>query len=372
MAVARNAPAHSPVRSDVSSSADRRQFRFSFSFVARAALVVLAIWAVTNAAWLARDIIFIGFLAVLFALFLSMFVERLEPVMPRVLATLVVFLLLLGLLVGFFFLTWPSLEGQIATVREDVPRIAEDVGDWLQEQVLSLAGGEGAEVDLREQLSERMTGEVAGLVAGALPLLNTVVGAVSGLLVVVFAGLFLTVSPGTYLDGALALVPPRGRERLRSALEEAGTGLRRWIAGMSIGMVVIFAFTTAGLWIMGVPAFLALGVIAGVLVFVPFVGPVLSAIPAMALALTVSPLMVVWVMLLFTGVQLIESNALTPLVMKRAVDLPPALTILFQMAMAVLFGFLGLLVAVPLLAAGRILVARLYIDQLEPDGTAAR
>lgn len=356
----------------MSTSADRRQFRFSFSFVARAVLVILAVWALTNAVWIARDIVFIGFLSILFALFLSIFVEMLEPFMPRVLATVLVFVAVLGVVVGFFFLTWPSLEGQIATVRQDVPRIVQDVSQWIQGQVQVLAGTEAEEADLRQQLNERMTDEMADIVAGALPLLNTAVGALSGLLVVVFAGVFLTVSPRTYLNGLLALVPPRGRGRLKAALEESAGALRRWIGGMSVGMVIIFAFTTTGLWLLGVPAYLALGVIAAVLVFIPFVGPILSAIPAVALGFTVSPTMALWVALLYLVIQLLESNALTPLVMKRAVDLPPALTILFQMAMAVLFGFIGLLVAVPLLAAARILVERLYVDQLEAEGSAAR
>ncbi|HSH45122.1 MAG TPA: AI-2E family transporter [Longimicrobiales bacterium] len=356
----------------MSVSADRRQFRFSFSFIARAVLVVLVVWALANAVWVARDILFIGFLAILFALFLSIFVEMLERWMPRALATVVVFLGVLVVVAGFFVLTWPSLEGQIVTVRRDVPRITEEVSEWVQTQIRSLAGSDLVEADIREQLNQRMTSEVAGIVAGALPLLNTVIGALSGLLVVVFAGVFLAVAPRTYLKGTLALVPPRGRERLKGALEEVAGGLRRWIGGMSVGMLVIFLFTTAGLWLLGVPAFLALGIIAGLLVFIPFVGPVLSAIPAIALGLTVSPAMALWVALLYVVVQLLESNAITPMVMKRAVDLPPALTILFQMAMAVLFGFIGLVVAVPLLAAARILVERLYVDQLEAEDAAAR
>lgn len=349
--------------------AERRRFRVSFSFLAKATLLVLGVFAVINGLWLARDIVFIGFLGVLFGLFLSIFVDRLEPYLPRWLATILVFLVWVALLALFFVLAWPSLQGQIATIRQEVPRIVEGISAWIEAQVRSIAPGNGAEPteEFTQQVNERMGTEAADIIAGALPLLNTVLGAVSGLIIVLFAGVFLAIHPRTYLDGFIELVPPRGRERTRGALLEVGTILRRWIGGMSVSMLVIFAMSTVGLWLLGVPAYLALGMIAALLVFIPFVGPILSAIPAMALALTVSPLMVLWVALLYFGIQLVESNALTPMVMRKAVDLPPALLLLFQMAMGVLFGFIGLLVAVPLLAATKVLVQRLYVDLLDEE-----
>ncbi|HUE76834.1 MAG TPA: AI-2E family transporter [Longimicrobiales bacterium] len=346
---------------------DRRRFRVSISFLARAMLVVVLVWALANAAWLTRDILFIGFLAVLLALFLSIFVDWLEPYLPRWLATILVFLLWLASLFAFFLLAWPSLQGQIVTIREEVPRIVDDVAAWVQTQVRALAPGDGGRPteEFTRQVNERMGTEAARIVGGALPLLNTVIGALSGILIVVVAGVFLAVHPRTYLDGFIGLLPHRSRDRVRDALVEVGTTLRRWIAGMSISMVIILVLTTTGLWLLDVPAFLALGMIAGLLVFIPFIGPILAAIPAMALALTVSPVMMLWVGLLYLGIQLLESNALTPIVMKRAVQLQPALLLLFQMSMGVLFGFLGLLVAVPLLAAINVLVQRLYVDRLE-------
>ena len=348
---------------------ERRRFRVSFSFLAKSTLLVLLVFAIANGLWLARDIVFIGFLAVLFALFLSIFVDRLERYMPRWTATVLCFLGWVGLVALFFALLWPVLQGQIATMRGEAPKIIESVSVWFQDQVRALAPGDGGapEEDFARQVNERMGAEAARIVGGALPLLNSVIGALTGLLIIVFAGVFLTVSPRTYLDGFIQLVPPRARERTRAALVEAGGTLRRWIGGMSVSMVVIFFLTTTGLWLLDVPAFLALGTIAALLVFIPFVGPILSAIPALALALTVSPVMVLWVALLYLGIQQVESNALTPIVMNRAVDLPPALMLLVQMAMGVLFGFIGLLVAVPLLAAVKVLVQRLYVEQLSED-----
>ena len=193
--------------------------------MAKATLLVLVVFAMMNGLWLARDIVFIGFLAVLFASFLSIFVDRLEGRVPRWAATLLVFLAWLGVLVLFLVLMWPSLQSQIATIRRDVPEIIDDVSRWIQTQVRAMAPGDGQapSEEFARQINERMGMEAARIVGGALPLLNTVIGALAGLLIILFAGVFLTVSPRTYLNGFIELVPPRGRERTRGALLEAGT-----------------------------------------------------------------------------------------------------------------------------------------------------
>lgn len=341
----------------------------SYAFIAKATMAVIAVWALANALWLARDIAFIAFDAILLALFLSIFVDRLETVMPRTVAVLLVVLGFAALLAGFVALTWPSLENQIATIRADVPRTVNEVIEWIRSQYRALvpvpSPSGPPESEATPETQARLATELSNIVGGALPLLNTALGAMTGTLVVIFAGIFLAVNPGTYTEGFVRLIPEKGRARVRDALLETGAALKRWMAGMSVSMVVIFVATTAGLYLLGVPAPLALGIIAGLLVFIPFVGPILSAIPAIALALTVSPTMALWVALFYFGVQLLESNALMPLVMREAVSLQPAITILFQMAMGVLFGFLGLLLAVPLLAAIRVLLERLYIDRLD-------
>jgi predicted PurR-regulated permease PerM len=199
---------------------------------------------------------------------------------------------------------------------------------------------------------------------------------VAGILIVLFGGLYLTIEPSLYARGVARLVPPRNRERVAEALLASGRALRRWMAGTAVNMVIVGALTTVGLLALGIPAALALGLIAGLLEFVPIFGPVIAAVPALAVALIISPVHALWVLLLFLAIQQLESNVITPLVMKGAVRLPPALTMMFQVLMAVLFGFLGLLLAVPLLAATVVLTRRLYVEPLEaapaaPPGAAA-
>ncbi len=356
-----------------------RTHRLTYGFVAQAAMVVIAVWALAQGLWLVRDVLFIAFAATLLAVFFSLLVDRLEPAMPRWLAGVITLLVFLGLIVGFWAVAWPQVQSQAATLGEQLPRTLGSAVEWVRDQWRQLVpaapaegttGGTGsgqAEVSFQA----RLRSEALNMVAGALPLLNTAIGAVTAAIVIVFAGVFMVISPDTYVDGLLRLVPRKGRPRLRRALESAGAALKRWIAGMSVSMAVIFLTSTAGLYLLGVPGALVLGMIAGILVFIPFIGPALSALPAMAMGLTVSPMTLLWVALLYLGIQLLESNFMTPLIMKEAVELQPAAIILFQMAMGVLFGFLGLFLAVPLFAVLQVMVGELYVEEMDEAGAPA-
>lgn len=329
-------------------------------------MVAIGVWALAQGLWLVRDIVFIAFGAVLLAAFLSILVDPLESWMPRWAASVLALLLFLGVIAGFWIIAWPELQGQVTRLVNDVPRIISEAVDWVRSQYRGLLPSDvRAQQEAELTLQQRLQGEAMNMVAGALPLLNTAIGTLTGILVTLFAGAFLVLDPQVYLSRGLRLAPVKARPRLHDALTETGSALKRWIGGMSISMVVVSTATTLGLWLLGIPAALVLGLIAGFLVFIPFIGPTLSAIPAMAMALTVSPVMVLWVALLYFGIQLLESNLMTPMVMRETVNLEPAATILFQLAMGVLFGFLGLLLAVPMFAAIQVLVKRLYVDRLE-------
>ena len=353
--------------------------RLTYGFVAKAAVVVIAVWALAQGLWLVRDVLFIAFAAALLAVFFSLLVDRLDPVMPRWLAGLITLVVFLGLIVGFWVVVWPRVQSQLTTVADQLPRTLGSAVDWIRQQwdqLLPAATADGTVTSTAAGQTEgsfqaRLRTEAVNMVSGALPLLNTAIGAVTGVIITIFAAVFLVIAPSTYVDGLLRLVPQNGRQRLRRALEDAGSALKRWIAGMSVSMTVIFLMSTAGLYLLGVPGALVLGMIAGILVFIPFVGPTLSAIPAMAMGLTDSPMMLLWVAILYLGIQLLESNFLTPVIMKEAVELEPAAIILFQMAMGVLFGFLGLFLAVPLFAVLQVMVAELYVEEMDgAEGSA--
>lgn len=339
--------------------------RITMGPIARGMLVVLLLYALASALWLVRDVLFITFFSVLVASFLSLFIDPLHKRYGwrRSVAGPVVLLALALVLGVLLFLAWPTLAAQLSQVSRDLPEVIGQAEAWLSRQFRSVSGTFGATGEVvEERLRYRIATELADLVGGTLPLLNTVLGAVTGLVLVTFAGLFLAIDPRTYAHGLLRLVPGSKRLRVLGVFEGIAVTLRRWMAAQALGMLVIGVLATIGYYVIGLPAALALGVIAGLLEFVPYIGPVLAYVPAVGIGFTAGKALEVTVLYLI--IQGLESNVVTPLIMKGVVKLPPALTLLFQAAMATLFGFLGLLLAVPLLAAGKVVVEDLYVEEV--------
>jgi predicted PurR-regulated permease PerM len=146
-----------------------------------------------------------------------------------------------------------------------------------------------------------------------------------------------------------------------------GVTLRRWLGAQLIGMLVIGSVTTIALLLLDVRAAIALGIIAGFLEFIPYFGPILSAVPAVAMAFLDGPEKALWVIFAYLGIQQLEGNLLMPLLMKEGLDLPPALTIIAQAVLALIFGFVGLLIAVPLLGTVMVPIKLLYVQDVVGD-----
>jgi predicted PurR-regulated permease PerM len=336
----------------------------TLELIAKATLLVIGMWALANALWLARDVLFITFFALLVASFLSIFVEPLHRRgISRAISAPLVLLTMFMILGLIFVLAWPTLRAQFGVIQQQLPPAVDGIQDWMDRQIAAIMGSLGAtEGEVRRELRTRMTSELGSLVGGAVPLLNTAIGALSGLALVVVSGMFIAISPRTYMRGLIVLVPRSRRKRAGEVLPQAGVAMVQWMKGTAIGMVVVGVVSAVGLSLIGVPAAIALGIIAGLLEFIPYIGPALSFVPATVVALAVSPEMALWVIGLYAVVQGLESNVLMPLLMKQMVKLPPALTLLFQTLMATLFGFLGLVLAVPILASAKILVEELYVE----------
>lgn len=193
--------------------------------------------------------------------------------------------------------------------------------------------------------------------------------AVAGLILVIFLAIYTAVEPDTYHNGLMNLFPHRARGRAGEVLSNMATVLRKWLVTQLIAMVTIGVVTTGVLLILGVEAALPLGVLAGLLEFIPTIGPILSAVPAIAMGFVDSPEKALTVGLAYVGIQFLENHILIPLLMKEGVNIPPALTIVAQALMAMIFGFLGLLVAVPLLAAATVAVKMLYVEDVVGDAS---
>jgi len=211
-------------------------------------------------------------------------------------------------------------------------------------------------------VSEIVKGSSVGnLIANAVSWGSTVFGAVATLIVVLIAGIYVAIEPRTYRDGFLKLFPKGVQEQVSETLEDAGVSLRLWLGAQLMAMIIVGVLIGIGLAIIGAPSALALGLIAGVLEFVPIIGPVIAAIPALLLASTQGFNMVLWVLGLFVVVQQIESNIIMPLVSGRAVNLSPAVGLFAVVALGILFGPLGLLLGYPLAIVIDVAVRRLYV-----------
>jgi predicted PurR-regulated permease PerM len=209
------------------------------------------------------------------------------------------------------------------------------------------------------------TGSAA--VKQATRIVNTVVTGVLTLFVVLVTGIYLAAQPRLYVEGLVMLAPHARRARYREVLARLGHTLRWWMIGQLVPMAVIGTLTAVGLKVIGVPMWLFLGLLAGLFNFIPNFGPLISGVPAFLLALSESPTKAMWVVLLYVVAQSLEGYVLTPLVQRRAVEMPPGLLILFQVLAGLLLGALGVVLAAPLLAVALVAIRMLYVEDVLGD-----
>ncbi|MES2561986.1 MAG: AI-2E family transporter, partial [Pseudomonadota bacterium] len=198
-------------------------------------------------------------------------------------------------------------------------------------------------------------------------LLAAVFGGVSGLIVSVIIGLYIAADPQLYRRGLLRLTPLRVRAHAADILDQLHETLRSWLLGTLLLMVVVGTLITLGLWAIGIPLALALGLIAFILEFIPYVGPIVAALPALLVAAGVGSREVVLVLLLYWAVQSLEGYILAPLVYQKRVHIPPMITISAQVVLGTLLGILGVIFATPLTACFMVLTQRLYVEDALGD-----
>lgn len=268
----------------------------------------------------------------------------------------IVVLVLLLLVAGLGMVLGPRIADQFGQLSQQIPQAVQQ----LEERLSSYEWGRFvlAQTPDPSQMARRGTDGMFGTAAGSLSRLLDVLANVAIAFVV---GLYLAVSPETYQAGVLHLVPKRHRSRAGDVLHAIGHALKFWLLGRFASMAVVGALTALGLWLIGVPLALSLGVIAALFSFVPNIGPLLSVVPALVIALMEAPIYAAYVAVLYAGVQTVESYMITPLIQQRVVSIPPALLITAQVIMGVLFGILGLFLATPLVVSLMVIVQMLYI-----------
>jgi predicted PurR-regulated permease PerM len=266
---------------------------------------------------------------------------------------IVITVLTLALGVGIW-LASPKLAGQVNEISKSLPRSMERVHE-------ELAKYPWAQRAIRD-IQQRGMGESPDLLGRITGFAHRSIEAFINIFIVVFLGIYFAAEPRESLEGVVSLVPRRDRGRFREVLIESGETLRLWMLGQVIPMVVIGVLTGLGLWIIGIPMAITLGVLAALFNFIPNFGPLISMVPATLMAISIDPMKGLWVVLLWMTAQTLEGYVLTPLVQKRMVLLPPALTIAMQVLLGVLAGGMGVALAAPLTAVGLVFVKMLYVE----------
>jgi predicted PurR-regulated permease PerM len=192
----------------------------------------------------------------------------------------------------------------------------------------------------------------------------TAFGAIGDLVLVAFLAVYLAADPATYRNGLLLLVPRDLRPRVSAALDAAGSALRKWLVGQLGAMLFVGVLTTLGLWIAGVPMAIALGILSGVLDFVPVVGPMIAAIPGLVIAFAQGPEVALWAAAVYLTVQFVEGHLVIPIAQKWAVQMPPALALVAIVGFGLVFGLPGVLFALPLAVVTMVLVNKLYVERI--------
>ena len=307
----------------------------------RRVLIVLGLGALAFLLWQLRTLLLMVFGAIVVAAIFRAVADwicRWTRVPPAA-ATALSILLVLGAVVGLIALFGAHIAQQLQTLRDTLPAawkaFEARIGDFgLSEQF--------------ERLMASISTPGGGSLSGFGRTLLSIGSGTADLIVVIFAGVYLATQPNFYRTGAIKLVPPARRAVAAEAMLECDRALRLWLKGQAIAMVVVGLMTGIGLWFLGMPSAFVLGLLAGLLEFIPFAGPIISAIPAILLALVVGPEMALWVGLLYLFVQQFEGNLLSPMIQQYAVDLPGVVLLFSLIGFGILFGTLGVILAAPL------------------------
>lgn len=319
-----------------------------------------AVAALALLAWRITPVLLVIFAAVLLAILL----DGLARLLARRLGLGHMPALLLGLsaiaaaLAGFALLAGPQVSEQLGALGERLPAAVAQIKETVEDQAWARALQRNAPAPAELVPSP---GDVLGQISGVF---STALGTLANLAIVLIMALYLAADPGVYLRGLRLLVPPNLRPRAEQVLGALGQALRWWLIGRLSSMLAVGVLTGVGLWIIDMPLVLALALTAGVLAFVPLVGPILSAVPAVLIGLLEDPLKAGYVIAIYAGVQLLEGNLITPLIQRQTVALPPALLLTAQLLMGVLFGLLGILLATPLAVTAIVLIQMLYVQDL--------
>lgn len=325
----------------------------SLAMIARTLRVLAIVASVGLILWLLNDLVLELFVVAMLSLLLRGLGELLAKI-PRLPISLAVAIVTLGLVL---------LSG-ISVYYRGPHFIAElqDLYEKLSPAVASLEARYGSTSWGQYLISHLRTG-AKGLEGPAVSVLGISFGLISTLVVVVLAATYIAAAPRRYLHGVVLMFPPETRAQVSRIMRDCGHALQWWMLGQAIDMLAVATISTVGLLILHVPLPYTLGTLAGLFTFVPYFGAWIGSVPAILMALTVNTQTAIWTVCLFLLCHLVEGYLLAPLVQRRTVDLPPAVTLLSMSIVGSFYGLAGVALATPIAAVALVVVQEAYIER---------
>jgi predicted PurR-regulated permease PerM len=343
-----------------------QDFAVSSNILVRSGAIILALVLAVVGAWMARNILLLAFFAVVLATVLSLPIALMTRWMLGV-----ILVALLASAVGVGLGVAPVLADQAQELMEQAPAAIEKLKSLQARYLGGDASSEGASAAPPEDGAPPASGGGAAegmaipqpVKDNALPAVFALGQGVASVLLVCIMAVFLVATPDTYRNGARLLVPDPWQQTFDEAWDCVAHDLRGWVRGVSISMLINGLLAAIGLWAVGLDQWLLLGVITMLCSFVPYLGAIVSATPALLIASAEGGTLVLWTLGVYTGVQLFEGYVLTPMVMRRAVEVKPALLLLGQGVMTAVFGLMGTIVATPMVVCLEALVGYLWVER---------
>lgn len=353
-------------------------------------IAVVAFIAVLALAWMASATLLLIFAGILLGVFLDGLTRGLGYILPlpRALRLTIASLAVAAFLVGLSAFGGATIAQQGRELGKTIQSQSGTIRDWLKDHGVDIGKLEAiqgtddpGQAKPKDDDEQGQKSGFAGFASGALKspgsllsdagsvlgpaatVLLELFNALGNILVIVFLGVAVAADPGSYRNGVVRFLPPRRRERGGQVLDGMGETLRHWLFGQLITMAVIFLCTWAGLAFLGIGGSLILGLQAGLLAFVPTVGPLVAGVIILLASLASGLNGLLGALGVYLAVQTLESYGLTPFIQKRALDIPPATIFAGQLLLGVLFGLWGIALALPLMAVIKVLLAQLYIEE---------
>ncbi|NKE69971.1 AI-2E family transporter [Candidatus Manganitrophus noduliformans] len=323
-----------------------------------AAVAVLLLLVAVSA-----DVLLLVFAGVLLTVLLRSLSDRLAAHTPlsEGWSLAIVILLLTGMLGLGGWLLAPEVARQADQLIQSLPRMVDQLTQRLEQYEW------GRRILAQTPQAAEQFARPGGIISRVTGFFSTALGMIANLVIVLFIGLYMAINPSLYKRGVIRLVPKEKRGRAETVLNRVGYILQWWLIGRVIAMIVIGLLTAVGLGLIGIQPAMALGILAGILNFIPYIGPILSIIPPLLIAVGQGLMPTLYVAILYSIIQGFESYLLTPVIERQVVLLPPALTIAVQVLLGILLGIPGIMLASPLTATIMVLVQMLYVEDILGD-----